>query len=85
MFNKTLIAIRSFVVAVGATAASSFVGVFGVYIGATAVDMGWLQSTANALSNGGQLLWGRRTGMENCSSCRRPDGSPGHIHEEQNQ
>ena len=59
MFNKTLIAIRSFVVAVGATAASSFVGVFGVYIGATAVDMGWLQSTANALSNGGQLLWGR--------------------------
>ena len=59
MFNKTLIAIRSFVVAVGVTAASSFVGVFGVYIGATAVDMGWLQSTANALSNGGQLLWGR--------------------------
>lgn len=59
MFNKTLIALRSFVVAVGATAASSFVGVFGVYIGATAVEMGWLQSTANALSNGGQLLWGR--------------------------
>lgn len=59
MLNKTLIAIRSFVVAVGATAASSFVGVFGVFLGATAVEMGWLQSSANALSNGGQLIWGR--------------------------
>ena len=59
MLNKTIIAIRSLIIAVGATAASSFVGVYGVYLGASAVDMGWLQSTANSLGNGGQLLWGR--------------------------
>ncbi|PYB67488.1 MFS transporter [Thermoplasma sp. Kam2015] len=59
MKNGTLIAIRSFIVSAGATAASSFIGVFGVFIGATAVEMGWLQSTANAISNGGQILWGR--------------------------
>ncbi|CAC12587.1 conserved hypothetical protein [Thermoplasma acidophilum] len=59
MKNSTLIALRSFIVSAGATAASSFIGVFGVFLGATAVEMGWLQSTANAISNGGQLLWGR--------------------------
>lgn len=59
MFNKTLIALRSLVVAIGATAASSFVGVYGVYIGATAIEMGWLQSVSNSLSNGGQLIWGK--------------------------
>ncbi|MEM0156420.1 MAG: MFS transporter [Thermoplasmataceae archaeon] len=59
MLNKTLIAIRSLVVAIGASAASAFVGVYGVYIGATAIEMGWLQSLSNALSNGGQLIWGR--------------------------
>ena len=59
MLNKTILAIRSIVIAVGATAASSFVGVYGVYLGATAIEMGWLQSTANALGNGGQILWGR--------------------------
>lgn len=66
MLNKTLIALRSLVIAVGATAASSFVGVYGVYLGATAAEMGWLQSSANSLGNGGQLLWGRlsdRVGM----------------------
>ena len=59
MLNKTLITIRSFVVSAGATAASSFVGVYGVYLGASAAMMGWLQSSSNALSNGGQLLWGK--------------------------
>jgi len=59
MLNKTLIAVRSFVVAAGATAASSFVGVYGVYIGASAAMMGWLQSSSNALSNGGRLIWGK--------------------------
>lgn len=59
MLNKTILTIRSIVIAVGATAASSFVGVYGVFLGATAIEMGWLQSTANALGNGGQLLWGR--------------------------
>ncbi|MEM3675818.1 MAG: MFS transporter [Thermoplasmataceae archaeon] len=59
MLNKTLIAIRSFVVSAGATAASSFVGVFGVYLGASASEMGWLQSSSTALSNGGQIFWGR--------------------------
>jgi MFS family permease len=59
MLNKTLISIRSFVVSAGATAASSFVGVYGVYLGASAVLMGWLQSSSNAVSNGGQLLWGK--------------------------
>ncbi|KAA8921880.1 MFS transporter [Thermoplasma sp.] len=59
MRNSTLIALRSFIVSAGATAANSFIGVFGVFLGATAVEMGWLQSTANAISNGGQLLWGR--------------------------
>lgn len=59
MINKTIIALRSLVIAVGAAAATSFVGVYGVYLGATAAEMGWLQSTANSLGNGGQLLWGR--------------------------
>ena len=59
MDNKKFIVLRSFVVAVGATAASTFIGVYGVFLGATVVEMGWLQSLTNALSNGGQLLWGR--------------------------
>ncbi len=59
MKNRILIMIRYFIISLGATAASSFVGVYGVMIGATAVEMGWLQSTSNALSNGGQLIWGR--------------------------
>lgn len=59
MINKTIIALRSLVIAIGAAAATSFVGVYGVYLGATAAEMGWLQSTANSLGNGGQLIWGR--------------------------
>lgn len=59
MKNSILITIRSFVVSVGATAATAFVGVYGVLIGASAVEMGWLQSISNAVSNGGQILWGR--------------------------
>ncbi len=69
MLNKTLITVRSFVVSAGATAASSFVGVYGVYLGASAVLMGWLQSSSNALSNGGQLLWGK---LSDSMGRRRP-------------
>ncbi|OWP55957.1 MAG: MFS transporter [Thermoplasmatales archaeon B_DKE] len=57
--NRKIIALRSFVISAGATAAASFVGVYGVMIGATAAEMGWLQSSSNALTNGGQLLWGK--------------------------
>ncbi len=59
MNNRAIIALRSFIIAVGATTAASFVGVYGVILGATAADMGWLQSTSNAIMNGGQILWGR--------------------------
>ncbi len=59
MDNRKLIAFRSLVIAAGATVAASFVGVFGVMIGATAAEMGWLQSSSNSLSNLGQILWGR--------------------------
>ncbi len=59
MDNRKLIALRSLVIAAGATVAASFVGVFGVMIGATAAEMGWLQSSSNSLSNLGQILWGR--------------------------
>lgn len=59
MDNRGIIALRSFIIAVGATTASTFVGVYGVLIGASAADMGWLQSGSNALTNGGQILWGR--------------------------
>jgi len=59
MKNKSIIALRSFVVAVGATAASSFVGVYGAFLGASPVEMGWLQSAANSVGNGAQLFWGR--------------------------
>lgn len=59
MLNRTIIAVRSMIIAIGAAAATSFVGVYGVYLGATAAEMGWLQSAANSLGNGGQLLWGR--------------------------
>jgi len=57
--NRKIIALRSFVISAGATAAASFVGVYGVMLGATAAEMGWLQSSSNALTNGGQLLWGK--------------------------
>lgn len=57
--NRRIIALRSFIISVGATAAASFVGVYGVMIGASAAEMGWLQSSSNALTNGGQLLWGK--------------------------
>ncbi|MCI2413529.1 MAG: MFS transporter, partial [Cuniculiplasma sp.] len=63
--NKSIIGIRSFLSSVGATAASTFVGIYAVLIGASASEMGWLQSSANAISNGGQILWGKisdRTG-----------------------
>ena len=59
MDNKKLIAFRSLIIAAGATVAASFVGVYGVMIGATAAEMGWLQSSSNSLSNLGQILWGR--------------------------
>lgn len=59
MRNGSVIALRSFIISIGVTAASTFVGVYGVILGANAADMGWLQSLANSLSNGGQLLWGR--------------------------
>ncbi len=59
MRNGTIIALRSLIISVGVTAASTFVGVYGVILGATAAEMGWLQSTANSLANAGQLLWGR--------------------------
>ena len=59
MNNKTIIALRSFIVAVGATAASAFVGVYGAFLGASPAEMGWLQSAANSVGNGAQLFWGR--------------------------
>ncbi len=59
MKNRILIAVRSFIISIGATAASAFIGVTGVFLGSTAVEMGWLQSASNSLSNGAQLLWGR--------------------------
>ncbi len=59
MKNKSIIALRSFIVAVGATAASSFVGVYGAFLGASPAEMGWLQSAANSVGNGAQLFWGR--------------------------
>ena len=63
--NKTLIGLRSFLSSVGATAASTFVGIYAVILGAGAIEMGWLQSSFNSISNGAQLLWGKlsdRTG-----------------------
>ncbi|MEM0139588.1 MAG: MFS transporter [Ferroplasma sp.] len=57
--NRSLIAIRSFAIAAGATMATSFVGVYAVLIGASAVEMGWLQSSSNSINNLGQILWGR--------------------------
>ena len=48
MDNKKLIAFRSLIIAAGATVAASFVGVYGVMIGATAAEMGWLQSSSNS-------------------------------------
>lgn len=59
MRNEVVLSVRTLVISLGATAASMFVGAYGVLIGASASDMGWLQSSANSLANGGQLLWGR--------------------------
>ncbi len=57
--NKLIIGTRSFLSSLGATAASTFVGIYAVMIGAGAVEMGWLQSSVNSISNGGQILWGK--------------------------
>ncbi len=59
MKNDVILAIRTLAISLGATAASMFVGVYGVIIGASAAEMGWLQSSANSIANSGQLLWGR--------------------------
>lgn len=59
MRNTAIIAVRTLIISAGVTAASAFVGVYGVLLGASAAEMGWLQSTANSLANAGQLLWGR--------------------------
>lgn len=59
MRNNVIIGLRSLIISVGVTAASTFVGVYGVLLGASAAEMGWLQSTSNSLANAGQLLWGR--------------------------
>ncbi len=63
--NKALIGMRSLMASIGATAASTFVGIYAVILGAGAVEMGWLQSSFNSITNGGQILWGKlsdRTG-----------------------
>ncbi len=57
--NRSIIGTRSFLSSLGATAASTFVGIYAVIIGAGAVEMGWLQSSATSISNGGQILWGK--------------------------
>lgn len=59
MKNRILIALRSFIISIGATAAGTFIGVTGVFLGSNATEMGWLQSASNSISNGAQLLWGR--------------------------
>ncbi len=59
MKNDYILAVRTLAISVGAGAASMFVGVYGVLIGASAAEMGWLQSSANSIANSGQLLWGR--------------------------
>ncbi len=59
MENRYLIALRSFIVSAGATAAATFVGIYGVLLGANPAEMGFLQSTSNSLSNAGQVFWGR--------------------------
>ncbi len=59
MRNNSIIALRSLIISFGVTAATTFVGVYGVILGASAAEMGWLQSSANSLANAGQLLWGR--------------------------
>ncbi len=57
--NRALIGIRSFAIAAGASMASTFIGVYAVLIGASAIEMGWLQSSSNSINNLGQILWGR--------------------------
>ncbi len=57
--NRLIIGTRSFLSSLGATAASTFVGIYAVMIGAGAAEMGWLQSSVNSISNGGQILWGK--------------------------
>ncbi|GGM76450.1 MFS transporter [Thermogymnomonas acidicola] len=59
MKNETIINLRYFAVAFGANTASSFVGVFGVLLGASAFEMGLLQALSNAISNASQIFWGR--------------------------
>lgn len=59
MDNNRIVGIRTFTVSAGVTAASNFIGVFGVYLGSTPLEMGILQSSSTAIINLGQVFWGR--------------------------
>ncbi|MGC8608625.1 MAG: MFS transporter [Thermoplasmata archaeon] len=70
--NKTmqfLINTRSFIVSFGANTAASYIGVFGVLLGSSPIEMGMLQALSNSISNAGQILWGR---VSDRSGVRRP-------------
>ncbi|SMD30992.1 MFS transporter [Picrophilus oshimae] len=69
--HKTMVLIgsRSFIVAAGASTAASFIGVYGVLLGASPIEMGFLQALANSISNGAQILFGR---ISDASGLRKP-------------
>ncbi len=63
MDSNRIINVRTFTISAGVTAASNFIGVFGVYLGATPIEMGILQSSSTAIINLGQVFWGRFSDM----------------------
>ncbi|BAB59978.1 hypothetical protein [Thermoplasma volcanium GSS1] len=67
--NSLIINLRAFLVSFGANTASSYIGVYGVLLGSSPIEMGMLQAFSNSLSNAGQLFWGR---LSDRTGYRRP-------------
>ncbi len=64
-----LINIRTFFISSGATTASSFIGVYGVILGASPIEMGLLLALGNSISNAMQIFFGK---LSDNSGVRKP-------------
>ncbi len=64
-----LVNIRTFFISSGATTASAFIGVYGVILGASPVEMGLLLALGNSISNAMQIFFGK---LSDNSGVRKP-------------
>jgi MFS family permease len=64
-----LVNMRTFFISSGATTASSFIGVYGVILGASPIEMGILLALGNSISNATQIFFGK---LSDNSGLRKP-------------